>query len=256
MGEDGGARGALGDRLRHARLRRGSTREELAVQARVSWSAIAQIESGRRRNVRPDTLAALARALEVTTDYLVEGSTSAPVMLTHQALLYGSDAEFASAVGSLVAQSLELGERTLLVTSDANAELVREFLGKDGRRIDCVSAADLYTEPEAALATYQRFVERTLGSGAHWALIVGEPWWDGRSVAQARNWCRYESFLNLAFAALPVTVVCAYDQRRVKPSILRQARETHPETILDGTVVTNDDYVQPGGYVLGGSAGH
>jgi transcriptional regulator with XRE-family HTH domain len=256
MGVDGGARGALGDRLRHARLRRGSTREELAVQAGVSWSAIAQIESGRRRNVRPDTLAALARALEVTTDYLVDGCTSAPVMLTHQALVYGSDEEFANAVGSLLAQSLELGERTMLVTSDENVELVREFLGKDSRRIDCVSAADLYSEPDEALTTYQGFVQRALGGGAHWALIVGEPSWDGRSAAQARRWCRYESFLNLAFAALPVTVVCAYDERRVKPSILRQARETHPETLMEGTVVTNDDYVQPGGYVLGGSAGH
>src|SRR3954447_17640772 len=256
MGADDGARGVLGNRLRHARLRQGSTREELAVRAGISWSAIAQIESGRRRNVRPGTLAALARALEVTVDYLIDGCVATPVMLTHQALIYRSDEEFASAVGGLLAEGLERDEAALLVASDGNVELVREVLGKASRRVKYMPAAELYTEPDAALSTYQEFVQRAVVRGAHWVRIVGEVMWDGRSAAQVRPWCRYESLLNLAFAALPVTVVCPYDSRRVKPSILWHARETHPETMIDGTLVTNADYVQPGGYVLGGSAGH
>src|ERR687891_690171 len=88
----------IGARLRAARTRLGWTRETLAVHSGLSWSAIAQIESGRRRNVRPDTLAALATALGVTIDYLVNGGASSTVMFRHQALLYGADEEFVAGV--------------------------------------------------------------------------------------------------------------------------------------------------------------
>jgi transcriptional regulator with XRE-family HTH domain len=56
--------------LRAARERRGWSREVLAVQSGVSWSAIAQMESGRRKDVRLSTLTALSDALGVTVDYL------------------------------------------------------------------------------------------------------------------------------------------------------------------------------------------
>ena len=81
--------------------------------------------------------------------------------------------------------------------------------------------------------------------------IVGEPVWADRSAAQAARWCRYESLLNLAFAGLPVTIICPYDERTVAPSILRQAHATHPETIARGTTAASADYVPPGPFVLG-----
>jgi transcriptional regulator with XRE-family HTH domain len=247
--------GDLGRRLRGARLRRGWTREELAVRAGVSWSGIAQIESGRRRNVRPGTLVALARVLEVSTDYLIDGGLTTPVMLTHQALLYDSDEAFVDTVGPFLAEGLERGDPALLVTSDANIELIRQALGRQRRQVEYVRAAELYTEPHAALAAYQGFVDRELRGGAQWTRIVGEPVWANQSKAQVRRWCGYESLLNLAFAALPVTLICPYDEREVPPSIRRQACETHPETIMDGRTITSSEYVQPGTFVLGGAPG-
>src|SRR3954452_1491173 len=108
MSKEGVEQGpGLGDRLRRARAGRGWTREQLAVEAAVSWSGIAQIESGRRRNVRPDTLAALARARDVGTDYLIHGSVWPPVMLTHQAVVYGSDDEFVDGVGRFLREGAE-----------------------------------------------------------------------------------------------------------------------------------------------------
>ena len=53
--------------------RLGWTREALAFHSGLSWSAIAQVESGRRTNLRPSTLAALSRPLGVSIDYLVDG---------------------------------------------------------------------------------------------------------------------------------------------------------------------------------------
>ena len=62
----------IGARLKAARRRLGWSREELAFRAKLSWPAVAQIESGRREHPRPATLSALADALGVTIDYLVD----------------------------------------------------------------------------------------------------------------------------------------------------------------------------------------
>ena len=59
----------IGDSLKAARTRLGWTRETLAHHSGISWSAISQIESGRRRDVRLGTLSALAEALGVSVDY-------------------------------------------------------------------------------------------------------------------------------------------------------------------------------------------
>ena len=252
MGAVEANRTGLGHRLRSARTRLQWTREELAVRAGVSWSAIAQIESGRRRNVRPDTLAALARVLHLTIDYMVHGSSLTTVMLEHRALLYGSDEEFVDFVGPHLAEGLERSEPTLLVTSDANVALVRRLLGARSRRVRVIRAEEVYRDPDGALAEYQRFIQRQLRGGAPWVRIVGEPIWADRSAAQTARWCRYESLLNLAFAALPVTIICPYDERTLAPSILRHAGATHPETIARGSTAVSADYVTPGAFVLGG----
>src|ERR1700731_2892546 len=91
--------GALGSRVRAARERRGWTREALAFHSGLSWSAIAQVESGRRSNVRPGTLAALSRPLGVSIDYLVRGSQSRLTMLEHSAFPYRSDDQFRTTMG-------------------------------------------------------------------------------------------------------------------------------------------------------------
>src|ERR1700686_2883902 len=87
-------RGGIGPRVRAARERLGWTREALAFHAGVSWSAIAQVESGRRTNLRPSTLLALSRPLGVSIDYLVEGGLSRPTMLGHSAFSYRTDDQF------------------------------------------------------------------------------------------------------------------------------------------------------------------
>ena len=87
----------IGSRVRAARHRRGWSREALAFHAGISWSAISQLEAGRRRNLRPSTLAALAGALNVTVDYLVTGCAVSSEMLEHRALVYETEDEFLAA---------------------------------------------------------------------------------------------------------------------------------------------------------------
>ena len=244
-----GAREGLGSRLRRARTRRGLRREDLAVESGISWSAIAQIESGRRQNVRPDSLSALARALHVPIDYLLQG-IAPPPLLEHRALFHGGRDAFVEKAGAFVAEGVERSEPTLAVTTEANVDGLREYLGGDAKGVQFIRSDELYSEPGAAIMTYLRFARRELARGGWARIVAGAPW--GRKVdAKAKRWSRYESLLNLACSTLPLTIVCAYDESAVAPAILKQAYATHPEVITNGAIERSRAYVDPGVFVLG-----
>lgn len=240
----------IGSRVRAARKRLGWSREALAYHAGVSWSAITQVESGRRVNVRPSTLAALSRALGVSIDYLVGGGLSPPAMLDHSMFAYRTEDQFQTTMGSFLAEGVERSEAVLAVTTLPNIELLREHLGGDGRGVEFVDSTAFLTTPIAALEAFRAFSEAKLERGAPWVRILGEPRWAERSDAEAGLWTRYESLFNLAFAASPMTVTCPYDERAVAPEILRQAHLTHPHTLDDGGIAPSPDYTDPGRFAL------
>jgi transcriptional regulator with XRE-family HTH domain len=242
----------IGTRLRAARERRGWSREALALHAGVSWSAIAQVESGRRRHVRPDTLSALAEALGVTIDYLVRGAPTAAPMLDHYALLYRTEQEFVDVAGPYLAEGIEGGEATLAVTTGANIELLRDHLGADAKKVEFIDSATapMFIAPVAAQDAFKAFMDAKLEDGAPWIRIIGEPRWAGRSKAEVRHWTQFESFFNVVFSAAPMTALCPYDARSLAPAILKQAHHTHPRTIGPGPAESSPDYADPGGFIL------
>ena len=79
-------------------------------------------------------------------------------------------------------------------------------------------------------------VKQKLDAGAWWIRIVGDPVWAGRSQAEVTSWFRYESLVNLAFAAAPATIVCAYDTSSFPDEVIAVARDTHP--VAHGGVLT------------------
>src|ERR1700686_1618120 len=198
----------IGSRVRAARERLGWSREALAFHAGISWSAIAQVESGRRTNLRPSTLAALSRPLGLSIDYLVGGRPSRPTLLEHSVFPYRTDDQFRTTMGSFLADGVERSEATLAVTTGPNIELLREHLGNAARSVEFLDASGFYSTPIVALEAYRAFFEAALERGAPWVRVVGEPVWAGRSDAEVRVWTRYESLFNLVFAASPLTVVC------------------------------------------------
>jgi transcriptional regulator with XRE-family HTH domain len=240
----------IGPRVRAARGRLGWTREALAFHAGISWSAISQVESGRRTNLRPSTLAALGGALGLSIDYLVEGSPRRPAMLEHSVFPYRADDQFQATIGSFLAEGIERSEAVLAVTSAANIELLREHLGKDAGKVEFVDAKGWYSTPIGALEGFGSFCDAKLQRGAGWVRVVGEPVWAGRSDADVRLWTRYESLLNLAFAASPMTLSCPYDERSVGPEIVCQAHLTHPRAMGDGGITLNPEYADPRRFAL------
>jgi transcriptional regulator with XRE-family HTH domain len=248
-GERRGDVSHLGSRVRAARERLGWSREALAYRAGLSWSAIEQIESGRRRNARPDTLDALSRALDVTIDYLVHGEPP-PTMLNHQVLVYRDDDSFLASTGPFLAQGAERSEALLAVTTARNIEVLREWLGQGADQVAFAEATTWYSSPSSAMNAYRGFLDESQAQRSRWARIVGEPVWAGRSHEEIRVWNQYESLVNLAFGPMPVSVLCPYDERTVDPDIVATARLTHPWILEGGEVADNPSYQDPGEFVL------
>ena len=240
----------IGGRLRASRERLGWSREELAVRSQLSWSAIAQVETGRRRNVRPTTLAALAEALGVTIDYLVGGAPVGSPMLEHLALIYDTDDELVDTCAPFLGEGLERSEAVLAITTRGNIKLLRQRLGADARRIEFIERGRWYKAPGRALAELERVVNEKLAAGAPWVRVVGEPIRVGGSNHETRLWTRYEALINLVLAHAGATVVCPYDTRTVHPEIARQARMTHPQTIGKAGIAASPDYADPAGFVF------
>jgi len=240
----------IGRRLRAARERTGLSREALAYYSGVSWSAIAQVEGGRRTNLRPRTLAALARTLGVTIDYLVTGGVGTPALLDHRALLYSTDGEFAQYAAPFLAEAVNRSEAVLAVTSRGRIRKLRAELGGLNGEIEFADRVPWYRKPAGALDRYRRFTEAALDAGASWVRILGEPVWPAGSNEQVRLWACYESLINLAFSGLPVTLLCPYDARQLDPAVIDFAHATHPRTVERGAMTSSQAYTDPGRFVL------
>jgi transcriptional regulator with XRE-family HTH domain len=227
---DDGGLSRIGGSLRAARVRRGWTREELAYRSGVSYGAIAQIESGRRRDIRLTSVAALADALDVTIDHLV-GRTPvrARPLLEHRAFAYANADEFLAATVPFLAEGADRAESLLAVTTADNVGLLREALAGAAGQVTFVEAPEWYTSPAEALTRYRDFVNARLDEGARWVRVVGEPVWSGRTPTQVAAWIRYEAMVNIALASAAATVVCPYDTRSVPARIVAGTDETHPE---------------------------
>lgn len=239
-----GDEGGIAERVRTARARAGLSREALAVHAGVSWSAIAQVENGRRTNLRPGTLASLAGALGVTIDYLVEGGPPRQSMLEHRVLLYEDEDQLVAGVVPFLSGVRDRSEAAMAVVGKAKIRLLRGHLGPHADAVTFVDPRDCYRSPAAALARHREYVDAALDAGATWVRILGEPAWRG-GKAKAPHWSRYEGLLNLVFSYAPVSVLCLYDAKRVDPSMMKQLGATHPATLHPDGARLCADYRDP-----------
>jgi transcriptional regulator with XRE-family HTH domain len=245
----------IGDSLKAARTRLGWTRETLAHHSGISWSAIAQIESGRRRDVRLGTLSALAEALGVSVDYLIgNAETIGQPLFEHRVLPYASDDDLLSTAVPYLAEGIDRSDALMSVMPKARNEMIRDSLDGASPQIEFVDAADWYTSPGAALDRYRVFLKERLAAGAVWIRIVGELPLVGRTRAEIAAWTRYESIVNLAFASAPATIVCTYDTEALPRGVVADAHRAHP-SIADGSLGTaNPSYRDAEELLLGPAA--
>ena len=250
MIEDHDASG-IGPRIRAARERLGYSREELAYRSGLSWGAIEQIESGRRRQVRPDTLLRLCNALELTTDYVLSGRSRPAAMLEHRALIYRDEADYAAAAGPFVAEGIAASEAVLAVTTEGNLDLLRDRVGKDASKATFIESQGWYRTPASTVVAFRGFIDDATDEGARWVRILGEPIWLGRSEADVMMWTEFEAMLNVTFAPYPVSLLCAYDERLLPKEVVTAARVTHPAVVERGRSADSDHYIEAQDFLLG-----
>jgi MEDS: MEthanogen/methylotroph, DcmR Sensory domain len=208
------------------------------------------VERGRRIHLRPATLSALAHALGVSIDYLVDGAPP-PSMLEHRALLFETDQEFVEVAAPFLIDAVELGEGAIAVTTSARVGILREALGAHGRHVEFALHSSWYVTPMSALEGYRRFLDAQLETGAPWIRVVGEPVWTGTSPAEVELWTRYESLMNIVFGPAPASLLCPYDVRALDDEIIEGARLTHPHAVENAALTTSPEYADPGTFALG-----
>ncbi|MEY2568007.1 MAG: hypothetical protein QOE35_2536 [Actinomycetota bacterium] len=241
---------SVGTALRAARELRGWSREELAYRSGVSWSAIAQIEAGRRRDIRLSSLSALAAALEVTLDRVAGVAPRRAPGLEHNVLVFGSDDELVRGAVPFMTEGLERSQRVLAVTSKPRFEVLRDALGERGNDVEFRDAPVWYPSPQAALAGYRALFDESEATGVPRTRIVGELVLDGLSFAETQVWARYESLVNLQFASAAASYICLYDTRTLPAEVIAAAKHTHPDAIEGDGARTNPLYRAPEDYLL------
>ena len=228
----------IGDSLRAARTRLGWTRETLAHHSGISWSAIAQIESGRRKDVRLGTLSALAESLGVSVDHLIGNrETIGRQLFEHRVLPYASDEDLLSTAVPFLAEGIDRSDAVVAVLPKARYEPIRDTLDDVSSQIEFLDPDDWYTSPGDALDRYRVLLKEQLDAGAVWIRIVAELPLVGRTRAEIAAWTRYESIINLAFPSAPATIICTYDTEALPRGVVADAHRAHP-AIADGSLGT------------------
>jgi anti-sigma regulatory factor (Ser/Thr protein kinase) len=93
--------------------------------------------------------------------------------------------------------------------------------------------AEVGANPARIIPVWRDFVTQQ-GSVGRGFRGIGEPIWSDRSTAELIECQRHESLLNVAFAPdAPWWLLCPYDSQSLDPSVIDEARRSHP-FIADG----------------------
>ncbi|MGY1749055.1 anti-sigma factor RsbA family regulatory protein [Modestobacter sp. SYSU DS0511] len=165
----------------------------------------------------------------------------------HDALLYDSPDELAAVAGSFLLEGLALGEAAVIAVSEENTGLVREAVRNDPRVVVLERRALYRSRTPTAITTFRKVPTEYAAPGAR-ARVVGEVDF-GTTVADRREWQRYESVINHAFAGLPLTGLCVFDTQRLPQEVLDTAVHTHPHRRGSDGRVSNPGFIDPARYV-------
>jgi anti-sigma regulatory factor (Ser/Thr protein kinase) len=173
---------------------------------------------------------------------------SGPRGLIHQALLYETADQFLATALPFVLEGLRRGDAVIAVTSDANAELLRQNLNGDGDNVTFIEASRWFDAPGRTLAAYHQHVDRLHRLQQETLRVIGEPIWAGLDALETSEWGRYESIVNVSLAAAPARIMCGYDCRSLPAAVLDDALRTHPELAVGVESQPSATYADPARY--------
>jgi anti-sigma regulatory factor (Ser/Thr protein kinase) len=168
--------------------------------------------------------------------------------LVHKALLYRNAGEYVDGVRRFILPGIEAGEPVVVAVPGPNVELLREGLDGEAGPVRFIDMTRLGRNPGWIIPAVQELLDEHAGTRVHY---VGEPIWPGRSEAEMREATRHEALINLAWAGVPVRVLCPYDAAALDPAVIAAAECTHPHVLGDGDERTSalfTGHAPPSGY--------
>jgi anti-sigma regulatory factor (Ser/Thr protein kinase) len=162
--------------------------------------------------------------------------------LRHNAFVYENDDEYVARSVAFLTEGLEAGEGAIVANTRDALAMMRDALGPDGDRVSFVDVSATYTRPARAVGAYHRtFLEHLRRAPAVRAVADFQV---GPTPAEWREWITYEAITNVAYAHLPVWVVCTYDANGLPDPILESVGQTHCEVLSRGSQ-ERDDFEDP-----------
>jgi anti-sigma regulatory factor (Ser/Thr protein kinase) len=177
------------------------------------------------------------------------GSTEAQAGMTtawrsseHLAFLYRDAAEYLAHVRAFaLTDGADSEPLFVAVAGQAQGPLRQLLRGRRGP-VAFHDMADLGRNPAriipAALSFARTYPHRTV-------LCLWQPAWPERSDAELCEVARHEAAANLALGGTGIRVLCAYDVSALRPSVIAQARCTHPLILDDDHRMVNAGYLGP-----------
>ena len=164
----------------------------------------------------------------------------------HDALLYDSPEELAAVAAPFLLEGLAAGDGAVIAVGPECADVLCEAVGNDPLVL-VLDQRSLYRPRTPTAITTFRGLSEQAGPGRR-VRVVGEVDF-GATPADRDEWQRYESVINVAFAALPLWGLCVFDTRRLSDAVLATAHATHPHLVGAAGRAGNPSYVEPATYL-------
>jgi anti-sigma regulatory factor (Ser/Thr protein kinase) len=154
----------------------------------------------------------------------------------HPALFYRGEQEYTQRTVSFLREGLANGEPMAVAVPGPNLELIKNELGADAEGV-------LFLDMTEAGRNPGRIIPRVLRGFADAHPKGRVRIWAGRSAVEYPACAQHEALINAAFEGRAVTILCPYDEARLDPEVIADARITHPTVISgDGREETSDAY--------------
>jgi hypothetical protein len=149
--------------------------------------------------------------------------------LVHQALLYGSETEFAEEALAYLCEGREAGDTLVVIAAPDRLALLQSEMSDliDLDELEWHTDASWFITPPRCIAAAVSAGRDRWWTGEGRVRVLAEPLWRGRDAAEIREWKRYEALLNVVLADTRTSLLCAYDLRTVPSDVMRIAERTH-----------------------------
>ena len=159
----------------------------------------------------------------------------------HEALLYSGDAEYLAATVPFVTEGVAAGEPVMVAVPGPRLSALRVALGDVGHHVAFDDMGRIGANPAHIIPVWRDFLDRH-GRGTQPVRGIGEPIWAGRGPDELVECHRHEALLNVAFAGSGSwRLLCPYDTTTLDPSVIEEARRSHPIVTQAGTRATSDE---------------